>query len=157
MGDDTEIFIFVKKRRRNMKENDFLNRKNSEKRFLGSQEPVYIVRTFECRLYYVLYFFLKPLIYVLKKSQFQKTIYELYLVWKRPSILCLYCANTPYVTGFFAQEKTELKQLWIEFFTRLKFTSFKIFRMEKQIISVDGWWKKYIKTRSLLIIPKEKE
>ena len=40
MGDDTEIFIFVKKRRRNMKENDFLNRKNSEKRFLGSQEPV---------------------------------------------------------------------------------------------------------------------
>lgn len=80
MGDDTEIFIFVKKRRRNMKENDFLNRKNSEKRFLGSQEPVYIVRTFECRLYYVLYFFLKPLIYVLKKSQFQKTIYELYLV-----------------------------------------------------------------------------
>ena len=111
---------------------------------MGSQEPVCVVRTFECRVSTTILcfvFFLKPLIYVLKKSQFQKTIYELYLVWKRPSILCLYCANTPYVTGFFAQEKTELKQLWIEFFTRLKFTSFKIFRMEKQIISVDGWWK----------------
>ena len=40
MGDDTEIFIFVRKEEKYLGENDFLDRKNSEKRFLGSQEPV---------------------------------------------------------------------------------------------------------------------
>ena len=103
------------------------------------------------------FFFKATYLCLEKKSISKDNLWTLFSVKKTFYTLCLYCANTPYVTGFFAQEKTELKQLWIEFFTRLKFTSFKIFRMEKQIISVDGWWKKYIKTRSLLIIPKEKE
>ena len=119
--------------------------------FLGGGTSVFLDLNVGCCC--ALYFF-KATYLCLEKSQFQKTIYELYLVWKRPSTL--YCANTPYVTGFFAQEKTELQQLWIEFFTRLKSTAFKNIKDEKKIICWLG--EKYIKTRLLLLItPKEKE
>ena len=101
-----------------------------KKIFLGDQ-CVFRLEWWLCALY-----FFKATYLCLEKSQFQKTIYELYLVWKRPSTL--YCANTPYVTGFFAQEKTELQQLWIEFFTRLKSTAFKNIKDEKNHL-LAGW------------------
>ena len=61
----------------------------------------------------------------------KKTFYTLPVLCEHAICHWLFCAG---------KNRAKTTVNWV-FHERLKFTSFKIFRMEKQIISVDGWWK----------------
>ena len=143
-----KFHIWIRKKPEYISKNKCSVENSEKKNFFGGDQCVFRLEWWLCALY-----FFKATYLCLEKSQFQKTIYELYLVWKRPSTL--YCANTPYVTGFFAQEKTELQQLWIEFFTRLKSTAFKNIKDEKK--SSVGWVKNISKQYPCSLLQKRRK